>query len=301
MNSTRPSSSHSLLGSFLVTALAALAVILPGSLAAQEDERADEARERWIFDGEVTSVLSGGNSESLALGAGATARRRWDRDALRFEVAWVRVETGRITRRAVGTPADFTVDRDTNREKTAEAIKLRSRYDRRLSEHLFLYAGADWLRNTFAGIDSRTLLALGGGKTWVESDVSRFVTDFAVTYTFQEDVVENPFLDSDFAGLRVGWEYERSISASTDFESNLTADLNLQDTDDQRAEFINSITVDINDAIALKPSLELQWRNLPALTEVPLFTPGGVPTDTTVEAPLEELDYFFRLALVLSF
>lgn len=270
----------------------------PSGLFAQQD---DEARERWVFEGELTSVLAGGNSESLALGAGASTRRHWEKDALRFEAGWTRVETARISRRAVGTPDDFVVNRDVDREKTAESIKVRGRYDRSVSETFTIFGGVDWLRNTFAGIDSRILMAAGSAKRWFDSDRSRFSTDLAATYTFQADVVENPFVASDFAGVRVGWEYWREVTGTTEFESELTGDLNLKETEDLRVELINSLTVDISDVVALKPSLELQWRNLPALIEVPLFTPGGSDTGDAVDAPLKKLDYFFRMALVLSF
>jgi len=286
--------------SVLFALFASIGLIAPGSPAtAQESD--DAALQRWVLEGELTSVLSRGNSENLALGLGATARRRWERDALRFETGWVQVETGRITVRAVGTSANFAVERDVEREKTAESLSARGRYDRSLSERVFVYGGVDWLRNTFAGIDSRTLLALGGGNTWVDSDRTRFATDYALTYTFEEDVVQNPFTDSDFAGVRFGYELSREVSESTVFESELIADLNLKETEDRRVDLDNSVTVDINDAIALKPSLRFSWRNLPALRDVPLFTAGGEDTGTVVTAPLKKLDTLFRLALVLNF
>lgn len=286
--------------SVLFALFASIGLIAPGSPAtAQESD--DAALQRWVLEGELTSVLSRGNSENLALGLGATARRRWERDALRFEAGWVQVETGRITVRAVGTSDNFAVERDVEREKTAESLGARGRYDRSLSERVFVYGGVDWLRNTFAGIDSRTLLALGGGNTWVDSDRTRFATDYALTYTFEENVVQNPFTDSDFAGVRFGYELSREVSESTVFESELIADLNLKETEDRRVDLDNSVTVDINDAIALKPSLRFSWRNLPALRDVPLFTAGGEDTGTVVTAPLKKLDTLFRLALVLNF
>jgi putative salt-induced outer membrane protein YdiY len=284
----------------LPTLLAAIGLFGTFSVGHAQEDADDEARQRWVFEGELTSVLSRGNSENLALGFGATTRRRWEKDALRFEAAWVQVETGRITVRAVGTADDFDVQRDVDREKTAESIAVRARYDRTLTERVFVYGGVDWLRNTFAGIDSRTLIAVGGGNTWLDGDRTRFSTDYAVTYTFEEDVVENPFLDSDFAGVRFGYELWRRLSENAVFESELIADLNLQETEDRRFDLENSMTVDINDVIALKPSLRFSWRNLPALRAVPLFTPAGEDTGTTVQSPLRKLDTLFRLALVLT-
>lgn len=284
----------------VLAALSLLVVPLP-LLGQEEDPEEDEARRRWVFEGELTTVVSQGNSEATTLGFGSTVRRRWARDAVRIEAGWVRVETGRISRRAVGSPDDFSVERSVDTDKTAEASFLRGRYDRTLSEGVFVYGGADWLRNTFAGIESRLLLAIGGGNQWTDSDVTRFSTNYAFTYTFQEDVVENPFLETDFAGVRVGWEYFRRVSGSAQFESVLVSDLNLQETEDLRFDLVNSLQVAVNEAIALKPSLQLLWRNQPSLTEVPLFTSGGADTGETVRAPLRKLDTLFRMALVLTF
>ena len=280
-----------------ILAVAAL-VSLPAPASAQDE---DEARQRWVFKGELTSVISQGNSEAITLGLGAAIRRRYEKSAFKFEAGAVRVETGRITRRAVGTAGDFTVTRDVDREKTAESVFARGRYERTVSDAFFLYGGVDWLRNTFAGIDSRTLFAVGGGYSWLDTDRSRLSTDFALTYTFEEEVVENPFTKADFAGLRLGWDYWRRLTASKEFESKLVADQNLDESDDRRILFANALSVDVNDLIALKPGVLFNWRNQPALTEVPLFTGAGVDTGTTVETPLQKLDTVFTLALVLTF
>jgi hypothetical protein len=295
---TRAGASARMLRAVVACALLAAA---PAPLLGQEGESGqDEARRRWVFEGELTAVLSQGNAVITTVGLGSTIRRRWSTGGVRFEAGAIRVETGRVSRRAVGTAEDFAVERDVDTEKTAESSFVRGRYDRTLSERAFAYAGADWLRNPFAGIQSRLLLAVGGGTQWLDGDVTRFSTDYALTYTFEEDVVENPFLETDFAGVRVGWEAWRKISESSQFESILVSDLNLQETGDLRFDLTNSLQVAINDVIALKPSLQLLWRNQPALTRVPLFTDGGVATGSTVEAPLRKLDTLFRMALVLT-
>lgn len=281
-------------------ALAASGLAVPSALLAQEEEEVDPATLRWVFKGDFSAVFARGNSESATFGVGATARRKWERDALRFEAGWIRVSSGTIVRRAIGTEGDFTVERDVTTETTAENIFARGRYDRKLSERWFGYTAGDWTRNTFAGIESRFVAALGGGTQWVDTDRTSFSTDYAVTWTFQQDVIENPDLATSFAGLRLGYDLRRDLTSTTEFTSRLVFDQNLDETDDRRVEWGNALTVDVNDVIALKPSLLLQWRNLPSLGEVPLFTAGGVDTGTSVFAPLRKLDTTFTLALVLS-
>jgi hypothetical protein len=254
----------------------------------------------WNYTAKLTAVWAAGNSESSTFGLGSTLRRLAERGELRFDASAVRTDTGIRNRRAVGTTTSFDIEESTDREKTAEAYGLRGRYDRNISPRLVTFAAVDWMRNTFAGIDSRTLLALGAGNVWVARDDFRFKTDYGFTYTFQQDVVENPFLKTKFPGVRFTWDLMRKLTTTTQFESGLIGDLNIDNTDDVRFDFVNALSLAINNSLALKPSLQLLWRNDPALTEIDLFTGGGAPTGQTVLVPLQKLDSFFTMALVVT-
>lgn len=277
-------------------AVAVWVLAWPGVAAAQDDEIPDG----WSFKGELSSVWVAGNSRSFTFGAGAKLYNKWGRNLWRLEAGGIRTESTILTRRAVGSVTSYDVIVDEDKQKTAESYYARTRYDRELSDHFYLFGGLDWMRNTFAGIDSRFLLVVGAGNTWVDNTRTRFKTDYAVTYTFQTDVIENPDVETNFPGLRAGWEFWRQLTTSTEFESLLTVDMNLSETEDLRFDFTNSLEVSISSALALKPSLQLVWRNLPALTEVDLFASDGSPLDATVTTPLEKLDSFFRLALVVT-
>ena len=252
------------------------------------------------FTGEFSTVSTFGNSESLTLGLSTTLGNVWEAAELKFEGGAVRTESGIKTRTATGSVANPIVQTLTTTEKTAEAYYLRGRYDRNVSEGFFIFGGADWLRNTFAGIDSRTLLAAGAGNTWVDTDATRFKTDVGITYTFQDDVYENPLLKMKFPGVRVGYGLRSKFSESTDFESSLVGDWNLDNTDDVRLNLVNALSVSINSILALKPSLKLLWQNAPSLAEVPFVDNAGTPTGETVAVPLDKLDSIFTLSLVLK-
>jgi hypothetical protein len=67
-----------------------------------------------------------------------------------------------------------------------------------------------------------------------------------------------------------------------------------------RAASALAVSVAISSSLALKPSLQILWRNRPSLTEVPLFTTGGEPLGQNVTTPLEKTDMLFRLTLVVK-
>jgi hypothetical protein len=276
--------------------MAVYAVLLPAGLAAQDDQIPDG----WAFKGELTSVWSAGNEKSFTFGLGTKLTNKWGRNLFRLEAGGIRTEYTIITRRAVGTADLFDIVVDEDRQRTAEAYFVRSRYDRQLNDRFYVLGGLDWMRNTFAGVDSRFVLVAGAGTTWFDNARARFKTDYALTYTFEKDVIRNSLVDENFPGLRAGWEYWLKATESTEFESLVVTDLNLSETDDVAIDFTNSLIVSINSKLALKPSLQLLWRNQPALAAVDLFAPSGTPRDVVVTTPLEKLDTFFKLALVVT-
>ncbi len=277
------------------TLIAALTLVFAGKIQAQ-----DEAEDGWGFKAEISGVWTAGNSESNTLGLAGTLSREWARSLLNFEGGAIRTESGTTSRIAVGTSDEFEVVKETVRAKTAENYYLRGKYDYKITDRFFALAGADWLRNTFAGIDSRLLLALGAGNIWLDGERMQLTTDYAATYSFQQDVVDNPFVKSDFPGLRLSYAFWWQLTSSTEFESKLIGDLNLDTTEDVRLDFTNALPISISSKLAFKPSLQLLWRNDPALTEVDLETPAGEPTGEKVAVPLEKLDSFFTVALVVK-
>lgn len=279
-----------------MTTLVCAAVL---SLSAGTAQAQEEEAQRWTFTAEISGVWTAGNSTSNTLGLAGTLAREWDRSVIKFEGGAVRTESGTTTRTAVGTADDFTLVSETERVKTAENYYLRGKYDYKISERFFVLGGADWYRNTFAGIDSRLLLALGAGNIWLDKERLRLSTDYAATYSFQDDVVKNPFVKADFPGVRLAYELWWRLTSSTEFQSKLTSDFNLETTDDIRLDFTNSLPISISSKLAFKPALQLLWRNDPALTEVDLETAAGEPAGT-VRVPLDKLDSFFTVALVVK-
>lgn len=262
---------------------------------------AQDTTSAWAFTAELTAVWTAGNSQSNTIGFGATIERSFAHSGFKIEGGGLQSRSSLTTRTAVGTTSSFTLQETKVTEKTAEWYFARGRYDHQLGDKTFVFGGVDWMRNQFSGIDSRLLFAAGAGATLANSDRVSFKTDVSATYTFQEDVVENPFVKTNFPGLRAAYDLSWQLTASTKLMNQLFGDLNLVDTDDIRVDFTIGLPISISSVLAFKPSWQLLWRNQPSLTEVPLENPAGTPTGETVLVPLEKLDSFLRLALVLDF
>ena len=272
-------------------AITTLAVGLAAPAAAQDSER----ELGWDVEAEVAGVWVAGNSQSNTLGAGLTATYTWPRTLFAFEAGTARTQSTLTTRTATGTATSFDITETSITEKTAEYYFARARADYDITPKFYLFGGMDWLRNQFSGIDSRFLLAAGVGRIWSDSDKLKFKTDVSFTYTFQEEVVENPITSQNFPGVRAGYDLSAVLTPSTSLNSRLLADFNLDNTDDIRLDWLNSLPIKISETFFFKPSWKLLWRNYPALEEIPL---NGGPG--TIPVPLEELDSIITLALVMK-
>ncbi len=279
-------------------AAAFILTLLASPATAQEEEK----ELGWAFEAELGSLWTGGNQETTTLSASGKLEYVWPTSRFRFQAGGFTTESSLTTTTAVGTGQnDFRVIEDKATEKTAETYYSRTRFDHDISERFFVVGGVDWLRNPFSGIDSRFLVAAGAGNKWVQSDRLKFETDYFVTYTFEQEVVSNPITESNFPGLRVGYDLEWLLTQSTKLESSIVADLNLDNTDDVRLDWYNGLPIDISSVLAFKPGLRLLWRNDPALQDVPLFDAPGGTQNGTVMAPLRKLDSYFSVALVFKF
>ena len=264
-------------------------LLFSAELAAQ-----DERPLGWTDVAELTFVLTSGNASASTLGLKNTAERLWEKTSFKFSAGAVRTESGLTTRTAVGTPENFTVTEDTQSEVTAENYFLNGRLDRSLSDASFLFGGVDWNRNTFAGIQNRYGLVAGAGRSWVEKETSRFKTDLGLTYTIQDDVIENPDVEDSFLGIRGSYDFFHKLTETTDLTSGLVLDENLNETDDFRANWTNAIAVAMSERLALKASFQILYDHDPALTTVPLG-------DVEVLTPLGKGDTAFTVAIVANF
>jgi putative salt-induced outer membrane protein YdiY len=274
-------------------ALCALGLQLP--LRAQE-ERAPG----WYDQAEVSFVQTGGNAEASTLALKNALERVWEDALFAFRAGALRAESSTFTRFAVGTPDDFDVVEDETSELTAENYFANFRYDHELRPDFFWFASLGWERNEFAGFSDRTIGTGGVGQIWWEREGAHFRTDYGLTYTRQDDLVENPEIDDSFVGLRLAWDYLRPIGARASYQNLLVVHENLDETDDLRADWTNSLQAAMTERLALKVGLQLLWDHLPALAAVPLLE-DGAPTGTVVLAELDELDTLFTAALVVTF
>jgi putative salt-induced outer membrane protein YdiY len=258
----------------------------------------------WSDVAEFSYVATAGNAKTTTLGFKNTWGHKRGRSSFELKSGGVRAETTTTTRTAVGPgPTNFTVIEETDTALNAENYFLNGRYDRTISGRTFWFAGGGWTRNRFAGIQNRYETAGGIGNTWVDTDRVKFRTDYALSYTKEDDVIKAPDVRDTFAGFRFSWKYEHKLGDTTTYGNEFAIDENLDDTSDLRGNMVNSVAVSMSRRLALKLSLQSLYDHQPAFKRIDLLDappPGGVKTGTVLDR-LDTLDTIFTASLVVNF
>ncbi len=279
-----------------------MVMLVAGSVLAQDEEASAAEKKVWSDQAEFSYVATDGNSKSSTLGFKNLLTGQWERSSVEVKAGAIQAQsTNVVDRFAVGSPGSFqevVIEQD---ETTAENYYLNGRYDQKITERFFWYAGAGWDRNRPAGIDNRYVASGGVGNIWSDTEKTKFRTDYAASYTRQEDVVQVPGIDETYPGLRFSWAYKHRFGESTDYVNDFVFDLNLDDTEDWRGDMINSVAVAMNSRVALKVSLQWLYRNRPSFDEVALFDTVGGTQLGTVFVEKEELDTLFTASVVVNF
>jgi putative salt-induced outer membrane protein YdiY len=261
--------------------------------------RAEDKVLGWSDIAEFSYVATGGNSETSTLGLKNALKRTWEKASFELKTGAVRADSTLTTRTVSSAGPPPIVDERSTSDLTAESYALAGRYDREVSKRFFWFGGAGWDRNRFAGIENRTTAVAGVGTIWVDGETTKFRTDYAVTFTRQEDVVTDPAFDDRFLGFRLSSAFRRGFGKAATFGNDVAIDENADETSDLRVDMTNWVAVTMTDRLALKVSLQLLFDNQPALVKAD--DPGALlPPGVVALVELDELDSVFTASLVVK-
>jgi len=260
----------------------------------------------WAAKAGLSYVATGGNAEASTLGFKFNASYNWTRTFFTLQGGGVRSDSETRTVFAVGTGQDFVVNESTVTGTTAENYFLEAGLDRNSSARFFWQAGLGWLRNTFAGVESREAFRGGAGYIWTDpaSKGAQLKTALLATFTHQKEVKPDPTADDAFVGARLVADLSVPFGRNS-FNSRANLDENFQTTDDFRVTWWNSLGFSITNRLALQVSLLLYYDHRPALREVPLYDvaaggqPVGPPAGTAL-VPVRKGDRELAVSFVLN-
>src|SRR5262245_34153012 len=264
-----------------------------GALAQSPAETPAAPTRPWTDVADFSAIVTSGNSETTSFALTNKYVYKWTGSDSSVDLAALRTES---TTRTVSNPDGTVVETQTT-EKTAENFLFGAKYRRGLDRKLYWYAGAGWLRNEFAGVEDRYSAGAGIGYAFVKSDKQSFVGEVGADYTDETQVGGT---DAQFAGLRAYIAYERFISKTSKFTTDLEVLENLDDTEDYRAKSVTSLTASISTKTALKVSYTILYDHQPVEQVIPPdpTAPPGTPPGIFV---FDDVDTIFAASVVVNF
>jgi putative salt-induced outer membrane protein YdiY len=245
---------------------------------------------------ELGLIMATGNARATSLGVRNVYIYRWSDAELGWEGGWLRSASRKGDRYGIDTGQGI----DIVEPETAvdiERLFSKLRYQRQVNARTDWFGNFDAVRDEPANINSQFVLAGGLGTTWSKTDRLAFRTAYGISYTDEDLVVEGAHR---FAGYRLSYALKNKLAPNTTFQSELTGDGSFAIADDLRADWLNGVTVAINSKLALKSSVRVLFRNLPALESLQLRTPAGAVTGT-FDVPKKQVDTNLTTSLVITF
>ncbi|MDF1552727.1 MAG: DUF481 domain-containing protein [Deferrisomatales bacterium] len=141
-----------------------------------------------------------------------------------------------------------------------------ARYERALTDRLFAFAAADYLKDTFSGYDMRVTVGPGAGYDFLKTDVHTLKGLLSVLYV-QEDLhaVPEPADDTEsYAAGKAEGNYTWQITANLKFKQNADVAVSFDDTDVYFANSETALEAKLSDKLSLGLSYLVNYQNRPA-------------------------------------
>lgn len=262
----------------------------------------DEAKKPWTNSTKLSLVSTDGNSNSQTLGFANEFNYEFESANFEWKVAGVSVETTKINRRAIGSVDDFDVDEDKSNGRTAENYTVSMKYDHKISETVFWFAGLNWKKDQFAGIQSKSGLAAGLGNVVIKNEKTTLKVDYGLQANRQEDVFESPDSTKDFAAARISSKWQQRLSKSANFTQEFSGETNLEESSDIVLQMENKVAARINNYMSLDLGLKLLHDAEPAFIGLKLYEDDQSTTSIgTVPFQKEKLDTTFTSSFSINF
>jgi len=245
---------------------------------------------------ELGLIVATGNARSTSLGFRNVYTYRWANAELGWESGWLRAASRKGDRFAVQTAGGFDVV-DPGTDIDSQRLFSKLRYQRQLSPRTDWFSNFDAVRDEPSNINRQFVVAGGLGTTWRKTDRLLFRTAYGISYTDEDLVVEGV---NRFAGYRLSYQLKAPVAAAAAVQSELTTDGSFDTADDIRMDWLNSLTVAINSKLALKSSVRVLFRNLPALEKLELRNAGGAVIGS-IDVPKKQVDTSLTTSLVITF
>ncbi|NBX92887.1 MAG: DUF481 domain-containing protein [Proteobacteria bacterium] len=221
----------------------------------------DEPKLGWGHESEASAVISSGNADNQTYSLSQKTQYLWPNDAIKTNARYL-----------LGKSAG---------EETARNWAVGGRYERALTQSISSYLGYQLDSNTFANLDYRHTVDIGGKYSFLKEAPHVLFSELGYRLTRENQLNPNQLLTSHFIRLYTEWAAQWTSTFSTKLYAEYLP--NVTRGEDWQLNSEVSANVMLNEVFSLKTGYLFLYRN----------TPAGIGK--------KQLDTLFNTALVAKF
>jgi putative salt-induced outer membrane protein YdiY len=161
---------------------------------------------KWTGDVSVNVTSTHGNTKTEMISANANATKRTEKDRTTVSADYAKGEQE---------------DPDTGETVTIEDWwRAKGKFDYFFSKKMYGYLDGRYEKDAVAELDRRTIIGLGAGYQWIESENMNFSTEFGLASLYEK--YDNQTDSNSEISLQLGYNYDKKLRKNIKFVHDLT-------------------------------------------------------------------------------
>jgi len=161
---------------------------------------------KWTGDIAVGITSTHGNTKTEMISANAYFSKRTEKDR-----TTVSTDYAKGTQRDPDTGEDVTIE---------DWWRAKGKYDYFFSKKMYGYLDGRYEKDAVAELDRRTIIGLGAGYQWIESDDMNFSTEFGLASLYEK--FDNQTDSNSEISLQLGYNFDKKLRKNIKFVHDLT-------------------------------------------------------------------------------
>jgi len=204
---------------------------------------------KWTGDIAVGITSTHGNTKTEMISANANFSKRTEKDRTTASTDYAKGEQE---------------DPDTGEDVTIEDWwRAKGKYDYFFSKKMYGYIDGRYEKDAIAELDRRTIIGLGAGYQWIESDDMNFSTEFGLASLYEK--YDNQTDSNSEITLQLGYNFDKKLRKNIKFVRDLTYYPSIDKVSDYYLTTTAGVRADFSETFFLTAKAIMNYDATPAI------------------------------------
>ncbi|TFG46238.1 MAG: DUF481 domain-containing protein [Candidatus Brocadiia bacterium] len=204
---------------------------------------------KWTGDIAVGITSTHGNTKTEMISANANFSKRTEKDRTTVSTDYAKGKQS---------------DPDTGEDVTIEDWwRAKGKYDYFFSKKMYGYIDGRYEKDAIAELDRRTIIGLGAGYQWIESDDMNFATEFGLASLYEK--YDNQTDSNSEITLQLGYNFDKKLRENIKFVHDLTYYPSIDKVSDYYLTTTAGVRADFSETFFLTAKAIMNYDATPAI------------------------------------